>query len=151
MTAARPPSSTSSVKGLLFRLQSSNPGDPSKRSMDDDKLRQTWARGERRAEGRRVVVVWTEGNPEWGHRAMAQSFGVGHLPRSSPMAISPSEMDVIGAPYEATTNGRCAVVTLTASTEQGDRARRRPDRRALIEALLQRCPSVDERFCFSSA
>jgi hypothetical protein len=65
------------------------------------------------------LVVWSEGSPEWGHRALAQSFGEGHLPRTSPIAISPSEMDVIGAPHAATTDGRRVVVTLAASEGQG--------------------------------
>jgi hypothetical protein len=61
------------------------------------------------------IVVWTEGSAEWGHRAMAQSFGAGGAPRGAPVAVSPDGMDVFGTPRAATIDGRHVVATLPAS------------------------------------
>jgi hypothetical protein len=62
-----------------------------------------------------AVLFWTEGSVEWGHRAMAQSFGAEGAPRSAPVVLSPARMDVFGTPQAATIDGHHVVATLSAT------------------------------------
>jgi hypothetical protein len=61
------------------------------------------------------VLFYTEGSVSWGHRAMAQSFYGEGLPQGPPVAISPPDDDVLGAPRAATTDGRHVVATFSAT------------------------------------
>jgi len=64
------------------------------------------------------LLLWTEGSMEWGHRAMAQSFGAGGTPTSAKVILSPARMDVVGAPHAATIDGHRVVATLAATEGQ---------------------------------
>jgi hypothetical protein len=66
-------------------------------------------------DGGRFLVCWTSGNFEWGHRAMAQMFNTSDgSPRGGPVAISPSNADVIGPPRAITSDGNRVVAMFSA-------------------------------------
>ena len=66
-------------------------------------------------DGGRFLVCWTSGSLEWGHRAMAQMFNASDgSPRGGPVAISPSNADVIGAPRAITSDGNRVVAMFSA-------------------------------------
>jgi len=68
-------------------------------------------------DGGRFLVCWTSGTLEWGHRAMAQMFNSSDgSPRGGPVAISPSNVDVIGAPRAITSDGNRVVAMFSASS-----------------------------------
>ncbi len=61
------------------------------------------------------LLLWTEGDVEWGRRAMAQSFGPDGAPRTSPFVLSSREMDVFGEPAGSTSDGHRVVATFRAA------------------------------------
>jgi hypothetical protein len=66
-------------------------------------------------DGGRFLVCWTTGDLEWGHRAMAQMFNSSDgSPRGGPVAISPSNADVIGRPRAITYDGNRVVAMFAA-------------------------------------
>ena len=65
----------------------------------------------------RFLVCWTTGNVEWGHRVMAQMFNSSDgSPRGGPVAISPANADVVGAPRAITSDGNRVVAMFSAAT-----------------------------------
>ncbi len=65
----------------------------------------------------RFLVCWTSGSLEWGHRVMAQMFNSSDgSPRGVPVAISPSNADVVGAPRAITSDGNHVVALFSATT-----------------------------------
>jgi hypothetical protein len=65
----------------------------------------------------RVLVCWTSGDVEWGHRVMAQMFNASDgSPRGGAVAISPANADVVGAPRAITSDGNRVVAMFSAST-----------------------------------
>jgi hypothetical protein len=65
----------------------------------------------------RFLVCWTSGSLEWGHRVMAQTFNSSDgSPRGVPVAISPSNADVVGAPRAITSDGNRVVALFSATT-----------------------------------
>jgi hypothetical protein len=65
----------------------------------------------------RFLVCWTTGNLEWGHRVMAQMFNSSDgSPRGGPVAISPANADVVGAPGAITSDGNRVVAMFSAAT-----------------------------------
>jgi hypothetical protein len=68
-------------------------------------------------DGGRFLECWTGGNLEWGHRAMAQMFNSSDgSPRGGPVAISPSNADVIGPPDAITSDGNRVVAMFAATS-----------------------------------
>jgi hypothetical protein len=59
------------------------------------------------------LVLWTGGSVEWGHRAMAQALTADGSAQSAPAVLSPTDMDVFGAPSAATTDGHRVVATFS--------------------------------------
>jgi hypothetical protein len=65
----------------------------------------------------RFLVCWTSGSVEWGHRVMAQMFNSSDgSPRGVPVAISPANADVVGAPRAITSDGNHVVALFSATT-----------------------------------
>lgn len=68
-------------------------------------------------DGGRVVLVWKQGNAEWGYRALAQEFAADGTPVALPVVISPPDVDVMGSPKAVTTDGSHVVATFTGASE----------------------------------
>jgi hypothetical protein len=66
------------------------------------------------------IVCWKSGDAEQGYRLMAQAWTAGGSPVGSPAAVSPPEMDVLGAPQVTAIGGDRAIATF--ATSQGNRA-----------------------------
>jgi hypothetical protein len=68
----------------------------------------------------RFIVCWKSGDAERGYRLMAQAWTGGGSPIGHPVALSSSDVDVLGAPQVAALDGDRAVATY--SVMNGDRA-----------------------------
>lgn len=63
------------------------------------------------------VVFWTRGSVETGYRALAQAFRQDGSPCGAPVVISPSDLDVVGAPRAVATDGSHIVATFAGSVD----------------------------------
>ena len=64
----------------------------------------------------RVLVCWTSGSLEWGHRVMAQMFNSSDgTPRGVPVAVSPANADVVGRRRAITSDGNRVVALFSAT------------------------------------
>lgn len=70
-------------------------------------------------EGGGSVVVWKRGDAEWGYRLFAQQLAADGAAVGAPVAISPPNVDVMGAPQAVTTDGRHVVATFAAAGDRG--------------------------------
>ncbi|HEX3771059.1 MAG TPA: hypothetical protein VHV30_09355 [Polyangiaceae bacterium] len=68
----------------------------------------------------RFIECWKSGDAERGYRLMAQAWTGSGSPLGRPVAISSSDVDVLGAPQVAALEGERAVATY--SVMDGDRA-----------------------------
>jgi hypothetical protein len=59
----------------------------------------------------RSIVCFVEGDVEWGHRAMAQSFDVDGFPRGAAVPLSPPDADVLGALHAVSVDGKRVIAT----------------------------------------
>jgi hypothetical protein len=66
------------------------------------------------------IVCWKSGDAEQGYRLMAQAWTAGGSPLGQPAAVSPPEMDVLGAPQVTAIDGGRAIATF--ATSDGNRA-----------------------------
>jgi hypothetical protein len=62
----------------------------------------------------RFIVCWKSGDAERGYRVMAQAWTGGGESLGSPVAISPADSDVLGAPQVVGVDGDHAVATFAA-------------------------------------
>jgi hypothetical protein len=64
------------------------------------------------------MVLWTTGTLEGGRQALAQTFREGGSPESAATVISPPDVDVVGSPRVASSDGGHLVVTFAAATDR---------------------------------
>jgi hypothetical protein len=68
-------------------------------------------------EGGRFIVCWKRGDTERGYRALAQTYKPDGTPVGAPIVISPPDVDVMGVPQAATTDGRHVVATFAVASD----------------------------------
>jgi len=67
-------------------------------------------------DGGRFLVCWTHENADEGRQVLAQMWAADGSKRGEPVVISPPDVDVLGAPRAATTDGRHVVVIFAATS-----------------------------------
>jgi hypothetical protein len=61
--------------------------------------------------------LWTDGDIDWGRRAMGQAFNPDGHPRTSRFVLSSPAMDVLEAPAAVTSDGHSVVATFRAAED----------------------------------
>lgn len=67
-------------------------------------------------DGGRALVCWTRESADGGRQVLAQLWSAGGSRLGTPVAVSPPDADVLGAPRVATTDGRHVLVTFMESS-----------------------------------